>query len=131
MMPEGFLWTCPYCNRNATILGSNYSHDYHHFEHNNKEGDLLLTTEVIVCPNSKCKEYTISACLFKSSFDNSSREWRRDKLLLHWNLKPQSLAKIFPSYIPKAILEDYEEACLICDLSPKASATLLEDAFRA
>ncbi|MCX5632254.1 MAG: DUF4145 domain-containing protein [Phycisphaerae bacterium] len=124
-MPAGFLWTCPYCSRNATILDSNYSHDYHHFEHNNKEGGLLLTTEVIVCPNSQCKEYTISACLFKSSsYNQLLGEWNRDKLLLQWNLKPQSQAKVFPSYIPAAILEDYKEACLIRDLSPKASATL-------
>ena len=39
-------------------------------------------------------------------------------------LKPQSLAKQFPDYIPKAIRQDYEEACSIVNLSPKASATL-------
>jgi hypothetical protein len=43
---------------------------------------------------------------------------------LSWNLKPQSSAKPFPDYIPAPILQDYEEACLICGLSPKASATL-------
>ncbi|MFH4289477.1 DUF4145 domain-containing protein, partial [Acinetobacter baumannii] len=40
------------------------------------------------------------------------------------NLKPNSSAKTFPDYIPKAVLDDYNEACLIRDLSPKASATL-------
>ncbi|WP_331694608.1 DUF4145 domain-containing protein [Pandoraea sputorum] len=29
-----------------------------------------------------------------------------------------------PDYIPKPIVDDYEEACAIRDLSPKASATL-------
>lgn len=37
---------------------------------------------------------------------------------------PNSLAKQFPNYIPQAIREDYEEACAIVNLSPKASATL-------
>lgn len=37
---------------------------------------------------------------------------------------PNSLAKQYPDYIPKAIREDYEEACSIVNLSPKASATL-------
>lgn len=32
--------------------------------------------------------------------------------------------KNIPDYIPKAILNDYNEACEIKDLSPKASATL-------
>ena len=124
-MAETFLWTCPYCNRNATITDSNYSSDYHVFEHNNKDGDLWLETTVIVCPNKDCKEYAISASLFKPFYSQHHREWRAsDQALLHWNLKPQSQARVFPSYIPRAILEDYEEACLIRDLSPKASATL-------
>src|SRR5690606_8628536 len=37
---------------------------------------------------------------------------------------PQGSAKPQPNYIPKALVEDYTEACLIRDLSPKASATL-------
>lgn len=37
---------------------------------------------------------------------------------------PQSHAKSFPEYIPSAIRNDYEEACAILKLSPKASATL-------
>jgi len=39
-------------------------------------------------------------------------------------LVPSSNAKAFPEYIPAAITQDYKEACLIQDLSPKASATL-------
>jgi hypothetical protein len=34
------------------------------------------------------------------------------------------LARPFPAYIPQAILDDYREACLIVNDSPKASATL-------
>ena len=41
-----------------------------------------------------------------------------------WYLRPQSSAKSFPEYIPLAIRQDYEEACLIRALSPKASTTL-------
>ncbi|MBI3246870.1 MAG: DUF4145 domain-containing protein, partial [Deltaproteobacteria bacterium] len=44
--------------------------------------------------------------------------------ILTWQLKPQSSAKPFPNYIPAPVRQDYEEACLICSLSPKASATL-------
>ena len=40
------------------------------------------------------------------------------------HIKPISLAKQFPDYIPKAIRQDYEEAYAIVNLSPKASATL-------
>jgi hypothetical protein len=34
------------------------------------------------------------------------------------------LAKTFPDYIPSPILQDYNEACLIINLSPKASSAL-------
>lgn len=37
---------------------------------------------------------------------------------------PASSATPFPDYVPLAIRQDYEEACAIRDLSPKASATL-------
>ncbi|MDI2112227.1 DUF4145 domain-containing protein [Commensalibacter nepenthis] len=46
------------------------------------------------------------------------------KLIQQWSLLPDGLAKTFPDYIPKVILDDYKEACLIKDKSPKASATL-------
>jgi hypothetical protein len=39
-------------------------------------------------------------------------------------LAPRSAAKPQPAYIPAPLREDYEEACLIATLSPKASATL-------
>jgi len=37
---------------------------------------------------------------------------------------PRSNALQFPEYVPEAIRQDYEEACAIVNLSPKASATL-------
>lgn len=43
---------------------------------------------------------------------------------IHCVLKPLSLAKEYPDYIPKQILQDYYEAYAIVNLSPKASATL-------
>ena len=123
-MPVEFPWTCPYCNRDATITDSNYSSNSHFFSNNSKDNELYLITRIIVCPNRNCKEYTISASLHKAYQDRLKNWEPLPQPLLHWNLKPQSQAKVFPSYIPKPILEDYEEACLIRDLSPKASATL-------
>jgi hypothetical protein len=37
---------------------------------------------------------------------------------------PDSFAKPLPEYVPEAIRNDYEEACSILHLSPKASATM-------
>ncbi len=43
---------------------------------------------------------------------------------MSYSLYFESSAKQFPTYIPLSIREDYEEACAIVSLSPKASATL-------
>lgn len=45
--------------------------------------------------------------------------------LYNARLIPHGQVKQFPAYIPAALLEDYREACLVKDLSPKASATLV------
>ena len=50
--------------------------------------------------------------------------WTPSEVIKSWRLIPQSDAKVFPDYIPQPIREDYVEACVIRDLSPKASATL-------
>jgi hypothetical protein len=117
-----FSWSCPYCNRDATITESNYSRDVHWFEKDNKDGDSALVTEVIICPNQSCKEYVITGSLHSTYWDTSHKINKDARL--SWSMKPSSLAKQFPSYIPAAIIADYEEACLISNLSPKASATL-------
>jgi hypothetical protein len=116
-------WRCPYCNQIATLLESNMSRDNHKFNRGNKDGNLALGTTVIVCPNSKCKQYTIKASLQNYEDKNHTSVLVGD-VLASWRMKPDSAAKPLPAYIPQAIQNDYREACLIVELSPKASATL-------
>jgi Domain of unknown function (DUF4145) len=116
-------WRCPYCQQIATLLDENRSTDTHYFEKGNKDGSLALRTWVVVCPNTACREYTLSGALFKADYQGVNLK-AVGAALLHWTLKPQSSARPFPDYIPEVIRKDYEEACLIRDLSPKASATL-------
>ena len=112
---QPFSWTCPYCNRITTITNSNISFSVHNFESGNESDNYSLQTHVITCPNDECRDYTIEAKL-----------WRMDtrQCILSWNMKPQSHAKQFPNYVPKPIIANYQEAGLIQNLSPKASATL-------
>jgi hypothetical protein len=122
-MAEDYAWTCPYCNQVATITRENRSGDLHQFNKNNKIGQLAIHTWVTVCPNSKCKDFSISAALYKMVLKGGQFE-TTGLPLMNWDLKPTSNAKPFPDYIPAPIRQDYEEACLIAGLSPKASATL-------
>ncbi|KQB03442.1 DUF4145 domain-containing protein [Vibrio metoecus] len=122
---KDFSWHCPYCDRSATITSSNYSEQIHQINKNSKHDEIALYTSVITCPNSECREYTISAELYLWRSRGIGNGWSTyGDPLLKWLLKPQSQSKQFPDYVPKAIRADYEEACLIRDLSPKASATL-------
>ena len=88
----------------------------------NADGRRTLKTIFIVCPNPECRHFTLTAVLYECKAVGSSE--KLGDILQHWSLIPPSKEKAFPSYIPQALRDDYREACLIQELSPKASATL-------
>lgn len=112
---------CPYCSMVMPISAGThairhvaFSVDSHEFNPNT--GKMVpisscVRIEYFKCPN--CGQYTISV---SGAGDGVSD--------VHAHLRPASLAKQFPDYIPEAIRNDYAEACAIVELSPKASATL-------
>jgi hypothetical protein len=118
---EDFNWTCPHCERDVTISESRTTSNLHTLRIENADGRRTLYTRFVVCPNKECRRFTLTAILFESRQGPSEQFV---KSLEQWNLIPNSKAKNFPVYIPEAILDDYREACLIRDLSGKASATL-------
>jgi hypothetical protein len=117
-----FSWRCPFCNQNATITEENYKVTRHEFDLHNKYGTQAVVVTSIVCPNEKCREYAINAVLHDCYLDQDTRRWSYKPAKAKWQLVPRSGAKVFPDYVPEPIRADYEEACLTCDLSPKASA---------
>lgn len=113
-------WTCPYCNRPCTVdendVRSMSSYNYISKEY----GTYRSTTTIIVCPNSECRKFTINMRIEPATAGGVGT----GKIIYFWNLLPESEAKPFPDYIPKQLRDDYAEACLIRNKSPKASATL-------
>jgi len=118
---EPFSWTCPFCNRDTTITDEDIKEGKTFLNIRNSEGPRAAICEFIVCPNKDCKKVTLSVTYKAVSGYYTNK---LTKSLKTWQLIPQSKAQSFPDYIPKAILDDYNEACLIKDLSPKASAAL-------
>ncbi|MBW7921846.1 MAG: DUF4145 domain-containing protein [Rubellimicrobium sp.] len=55
---------------------------------------------------------------------NGPRRFANNKPIKSSRLIPDSRARPQPEYIPKPVRDDYDEACRISDLSPKAAATL-------
>lgn len=88
-------------------------------------GMVGVRLTAIRCANPACGKVAI---------DTTVRPWVRPmmgeqvfahgKPILARRLLPENTAKPQPIYIPPPIVEGYREACLICDLSPKAAATL-------
>jgi hypothetical protein len=119
-----FDWTCPFCSRNATLTEESTHSDSTVMSLKNAIGPCKLVYWFNVCPNPKCKKYTLSASLHRAEWDKIESRWVQRAQIHFWSLIPTSNAQSFPDYVPAAIIEDYNEACLIRDLSPKASATL-------
>lgn len=119
---EPYPWTCPFCDRDTTITSSNHSEHWPELTIENTVGRRYLRAVFVVCPNPECNKFTLTAFLHGSTYRRGA--YRPGEFLTSWRLIPPSQARAFPDYVPKAVVTDYEEACLIRGLSPKASATL-------
>lgn len=120
---SGYHWTCPFCNHDTVITKERYRTEYSDLLIPNAEGPRRITTVAIVCPNPKCKKFTLTISLNEIDYDQLNNPSTGSHIHT-WQLIPASKAQPFPDFIPRAIISDYNEACLISDLSPKASATL-------
>lgn len=123
-----YTWTCPYCGQPTTITNVNLSAgstDINVSESRNS--DYGLAHRAIQCPNPSCQELTLTVSLYaKEWVTNKSgvQNWGNKTLINTWQLMPRSRAKPIPAYVPAEIRQNYTEACLIVNDSPKASAAM-------
>ncbi len=115
-------WTCAYCGQIATANAVLSKTEGMVFREDTRYGTVMMVSSIELCPNEECKEIVVSSNLSTAKILDG--RWAPNISLDAWRLRPQAAVKVFPDYIPKAILDDYKEAALICNLSPKASATL-------
>ena len=121
---ESFHWTCPYCARDTTINEERVYDAGANFTIKNADGAKHFGFTFVVCPNKDCAKFTLTARLNGAEYIPQLGRYRAGELERTWNLIPPSRAKVFPGYVPSVIIEDYNEACMIAEPSPKASATL-------
>lgn len=121
-------FTCPYCNQAFPLIKDTYSARFPSFESDISRSNTVriinasdpdndyypdeIKISFYKCPN--CNEISISYEGIGSKVSSLRQTF----------IKPISLAKQFPEYVPKQIRQDYEEAYAILNLSPKSSATL-------
>lgn len=134
---------CPFCNITSTITNNDIE-KYENFIYQDKSDDnyYLWKIYAVTCPSEKCRkvevyiEKNLNITLAESkqpyvrSIANRSPNYEY-KPLKTYSIEPEANVKVFPDYIPKIILQDYKEAKLILNLSPRASATLSRRCLQA
>lgn len=107
---------CPFCDEIMSVSMDTqtiYHFDFKNFGYTTKHSVPHLQLTMMRCPNEECKEITIFAKGMNGFAHNEE-----------FQIYPQASYERYPNYIPEAIRSDYEEACKILNLSPKAAATL-------
>lgn len=121
-----FNWKCPHCAHAQTVGPGQlelYMRKLQVAGH--PAGDIGLQSHSIICSNKDCRQLTLAVAVVPCQLNgNVYRARPNADWLLSRTLLPDSAAKPQPDCIPAPLIEDYREACLIAELSPKASATL-------
>lgn len=122
---DSFDWRCPYCERSQTVTGANFHTDYQWLPIGpTADGLMTIDYKAIRCANPACLKMTISVSIQSAARIPVTGGVTFGKPVFQKQIMPDSSARNFPDYIPKPLLDDYREACLIRDLSPKAACTL-------
>lgn len=120
-----FNWTCPFCNRDQAVSSSHYDiHLRRLLVEGTAQGEIGLQSFIITCANRECRQPTITVRVAPISIQGGEWKFTGDPEIFGARIIPASSAKPQPDCIPAALREDYREACLIADASPKAAATL-------
>lgn len=107
---------CPFCGEFMSINNATKTVIHLNFDgavNLQYTSSPYLDVTIFRCPNDACQNETIIAEGRRGYIDGKT-------VLIH----PQAIYRHFPDYVPEGIRADYEEACLIRERSPKASATL-------
>ncbi len=117
-----YVWHCPFCNTEQTVTDDGRQVTFSDLTLVNSEGPRRLVSKFVVCPNPRCREFSLTASLH--TLEISGKRLYTGKHLKTWNLVPPSRARSFSIQLPQHILEDYREACLTAEFSPKVAAAL-------
>jgi hypothetical protein len=117
-----YAWHCPFCSKDQTVSAEGRSISFADCSIPNADGNRRLVVKYVVCPNPDCRKFSLTASLHTLEI-NGNRTYT-GKQVKTWDLVPASRARSFPVELPANVLEDYQEASLTLDLSPKISAAL-------
>ncbi len=117
-----YLWHCPFCNSEQAVTESGRQASFADLTIDNAEGPRRLVVKFVVCPDPKCRKFSLTVSLH--GLETSGSRSYTGKHIKSWALVPPSNARAFPVAIPPQVLQDYHEACLTLEQSPKVAAAL-------
>lgn len=123
---DGDNWVCPYCGMPQVVSDERLHKSLSAIQAEKWcDGDPGYMMQAIVCANDACRRLSLELCLVTiGPYNPIRRDYDVTGIKGYWRLLPATFAKPQPEFIPEVIRRDYEEACAIRDLSPKASATI-------
>ena len=138
MAADSFAWQCPTCSHDTTITRPNYTSQTSSFYCRSERGAraILLRGLLIECPNAKCHAQFFRVNALHGTVVETPQGGIRvqantdDPVGVGEFVFLPTTAQPLSEYVPAAVREDYQEAYLIRQLSPKASATLARRALQ-
>ena len=135
-------WICPHCGTTATLQTSDYIRDTKEIviETSANDEGILLSWLAIKCPSKTCGKFILDLTSEFGTKRVSSYGQVIDVIVNQNNKRLLGIGQVrieprvgapLSIHVPLVVKNDYEEAYLIKDLSPKAAATLCRRALQA
>lgn len=128
-----FRWTCPVCGRNSVITEASVKKTHGTMVTGCSKSDEMVTLEgvLIICPDVECAAPFVRIGAHWSAFGRNGLvpDYNRPIGIGCYTFLP-IVSKPLSETVPKHIQNDFNEAHLILQFSPKASATLARRALQ-
>lgn len=133
-------WECPHCGTTATLQNVDVKRGKSTAViHTAKDDEgIYLSWSAIKCPSKTCGKFVLDLGAYFGKIHKYDSGGRSDGVdadpmrpvgIGDFRFEPRVGAPL-SAHAPKSVIEDYSEACLIKDLSPKAAATLCRRALQ-
>ena len=128
-------WICPHCGTTATLQKSdaNINKSSVIIGTASEQEGISIAWCAIKCPSKTCEKFILDIDAHFGRFVPNTSFVSVDKTrpvgVGAFRFEPR-IGTPMSKHVPKVVVDDYTEACLIKDLSPKAAATLCRRALQ-